>query len=97
MSNIPMSTTWVFLGLLAGREFAIAWLTQIRSTKDVAKIVAGDAGKAGIGLVISVVLAFSAPYLKSAFEPSKEVVELKVPELPHMTQLVGVNNAIKNP
>lgn len=84
MSNIPMSTTWVFLGLLAGREFAIAWLTQIRSTKDVAKIVASDAGKAVIGLVISIALAFSAPYLKSAFEPSKEVVELKVPEVPHM-------------
>ena len=25
-SNIPMSTTWVFLGLLAGREFAISML-----------------------------------------------------------------------
>jgi len=48
-------------------------------------------------LVISIALAFSAPYLKSAFEPSKEVVEVKVPEVPHMTQLEGVNDAIKNP
>ncbi|MCA9682528.1 MAG: hypothetical protein KC457_10060, partial [Myxococcales bacterium] len=24
MSNIPMSTTWVFVGLLAGRELAMA-------------------------------------------------------------------------
>ena len=81
MSNIPMSTTWVFLGLLAGREFAIAWITQLRSTKDVAKIVASDAGKAGIGLGVSIALAFTAPYLKHAFEPSKEVAEIKVPEV----------------
>lgn len=25
-SNIPMSTTWVFLGLLAGREFAMSMI-----------------------------------------------------------------------
>jgi len=97
MSNIPMSTTWVFLGLLAGREFAIAWLTQLRSTKDVAKIVASDAGKAGLGLAVSIALAFSAPYLKSAFEPSKEVAEIKVHEVPHVATLEGVNYVIKNP
>jgi len=67
MSNIPMSTTWVFLGLLAGREFAIVWVTHIRKESDVAKIVFSDMSKAGIGLIISIALAFSAPYLKSAF------------------------------
>ncbi|HHD75767.1 MAG TPA: hypothetical protein ENK95_02955 [Campylobacterales bacterium] len=67
MSNIPMSTTWVFLGLLAGREFAIAWVTQMRKQEDVLKIVLSDAGKAIIGLIVSVSLAFSAPYLKTLF------------------------------
>jgi len=90
MSNIPMSTTWVFLGLLAGREFAIAWITQLRSTKDVAKIVASDAGKAGIGLGVSIALAFTAPYLKHAFEPSKEVAEIKVPEVSRTAKVAEI-------
>ncbi len=28
-SNVPMSTTWVFLGLLAGREIAIRYITEL--------------------------------------------------------------------
>ncbi len=64
MSNIPMSTTWVFLGLLAGREFAIATITHMRDHKDVLKIVGSDMGKAAIGLSVSVALAFSAPTIK---------------------------------
>lgn len=28
-SNIPMSTTWVFVGLLAGRQFAIRAINRI--------------------------------------------------------------------
>lgn len=59
MSNIPMSTTWVFLGLIAGREFAIATLDKIRSVGATAKIVGMDAAKALTGLVISVILALS--------------------------------------
>lgn len=68
MSHIPMSTTWVFLGLLAGREFAIAWVTQLRKSSDVLKVVGSDAGKATIGLAISVAIAFTTPYLKGIFE-----------------------------
>ncbi len=78
MSNIPMSTTWVFLGLLAGREFAIAWITQLRSNKEVVKIVATDAGKATLGLVVSVVLAFSAPYIKNVFTGKQEVAKQQI-------------------
>lgn len=63
MSNIPMSTTWVFLGLIAGREFAIATLDKIRSVGATAQIVGMDAAKALTGLVISVVLALSLPPL----------------------------------
>jgi hypothetical protein len=62
-SNVPMSTTWVFLGLLAGREIAIGWITQIRSNREVASIVSRDLGKAVIGVVVSVGLALSAPFL----------------------------------
>lgn len=69
MSNIPMSTTWVFLGLLAGREFAIAWLTHLRTNKQTAHIVGSDAGKAMIGLAVSIALAFSIPLLKEPMQP----------------------------
>jgi len=93
MSNIPMSTTWVFLGLLAGREFAIAWLTHLRSTKDVVKIVSSDAGKATMGLAVSIALAFSAPYLKNAFEPSAPKIAQK--ELPQIPQSISTNDSTK--
>lgn len=61
MSNIPMSTTWVFLGLLAGREFAIAFHMYNPSVHETSKIVAGDAAKALFGLAISLALAFGLP------------------------------------
>lgn len=64
MSNMPMSTTWVFLGLLAGREFAIATHMYKPSVQDTARIVAKDAGKAALGLAVSVVLAIGLPALQ---------------------------------
>lgn len=66
-SSIPMSTTWVFLGLLAGREFAIAYISELRKTSEVRAVVLSDVSKATIGLVISLILAFSAPHLKALF------------------------------
>ncbi len=63
MSNIPMSTTWVFLGLLAGREFAISLHMYKPSTRETAKIVSSDAAKALFGLAVSLVLAFGLPVL----------------------------------
>lgn len=62
-SNMPMSTTWVFLGLLAGREFAIGWVNKLRSMAETSKIVGGDALKAGIGLAVSVAIALALPRL----------------------------------
>lgn len=66
LNNIPMSTTWVFLGLIAGREFAIATIDKIRPTEATARIVFMDAGKAFLGLVVSVALAVSLPPLAAA-------------------------------
>lgn len=63
VSNIPMSTTWVFLGLIAGREFGLALLTRMRSGADVVNVALSDIGKAYIGLVISVDLARGLPAL----------------------------------
>lgn len=63
LNNIPMSTTWVFLGLMAGREVAIATIDKVRSRGATFQIIFSDAGKAFFGLVISVVLALGLPRL----------------------------------
>lgn len=60
-SNMPMSTTWVFIGLLAGRQIAITLHMYKPPMNETAKIVFSDAMKAGIGLLISVVLASGIP------------------------------------
>ena len=57
ISNIPMSTTWVFLGLLAGREIAMTIKLKQRDMRGVTRMVFQDMGKAFLGLVVSVVLA----------------------------------------
>ncbi|PIE10224.1 MAG: hypothetical protein CSA72_09485 [Rhodobacterales bacterium] len=61
MSAIPMSTTWVFLGLLAGREFAISFHMYEPSTRETAMIVREDVLKALLGLAVSLLLAFGLP------------------------------------
>lgn len=61
--NMPMSTTWVFLGLLAGREVGIALRLNLRKNKKVYNMIFKDAGKAFSGSVIAVILALFLPYL----------------------------------
>ena len=60
---MPMSTTWVFLGLLAGRELAIANNLQIRPFPETVMLILVDMGKATIGLGVSIILAFGLPWL----------------------------------
>ncbi|WP_324238365.1 hypothetical protein [Okeania sp.] len=61
-SKIPMSTTWVFLGLLAGREVAITYNFQHREMKETGKMIFSDALKAFAGLGVSVLIAFGLPH-----------------------------------
>jgi hypothetical protein len=57
-SNVPMSTTWVFLGLLAGREIAFALNSHGElGLKRAFKLARKDMVKAGFGLAVSVVIA----------------------------------------
>ena len=63
LSNVPMSTTWVFLGLLAGREFAVGFATMLRSNRESVMLVIKDAFKGAIGLAASVAVAFSVTRL----------------------------------
>ncbi len=69
-AKMPMSTTWVFLGLLAGREIGIAIQMRHRSAGKVSQIIFSDAGKALIGSVVSVALALALPFLASKFTPN---------------------------
>lgn len=59
-SNIPMSTTWVFIGLLAGREIAMSFTDAMgkgKPFKRSLKLMGKDAGYALIGLAVSIALA----------------------------------------
>ena len=58
LNNIPMSTTWVFLGVLAGREIALYNRLRFITEKKVYKHVIKDITKAIIGLVVSIVVVF---------------------------------------
>lgn len=61
-SNIPMSTTWVFIGLLAGREIAMSFTDARGKGKPLGvslKLVGKDAGYALFGLGVSIALAIA--------------------------------------
>lgn len=63
LNNVPMSTTWVFIGLLGGRELAIALSKSKKLSKRKARIYRAytlarkDIFKATIGLIVSLILA----------------------------------------
>lgn len=61
-SNIPMSTTWIFLGLLGGRELAMQFSKQTDANRTLVQTLAmigRDVGFATIGLIVSVALAIA--------------------------------------
>ena len=64
LNSIPMSTTWVFIGILAGRELAITYLLNKTKINYTYIIIAKDFAKVNIGLAVSVVIAFLIQYLK---------------------------------
>ncbi|MCR9066311.1 MAG: hypothetical protein NXI00_20235 [Cytophagales bacterium] len=63
LNSIPMSTTWVFIGLLTGREMAITTLSKHRKMKKLFPMVSADFGKLVIGMTVSVLIALGVNYL----------------------------------
>jgi hypothetical protein len=61
VNNLPMSTTWVFVGLLAGRELGMHIQSHDKSKKYIKtfKLIGRDIMSVTIGLIISVILAVS--------------------------------------
>ena len=85
MSNIPMSTTWVFLGLLAGRELALAFRLRHRTISESILLAGKDVGKAAIGLAVSVALAIGLPILDRSLQqgfPDSATVAERTGEVP---------------
>jgi len=64
VNDIPMSTTWVFVGLLTGRELAIASFRQKDGIKKVFPIVGRDFLKLMVGLAASVGIVLVVQYAK---------------------------------
>lgn len=59
-SKIPMSTTWVFIGLLGGRELAMAWRgTSTRTWRQAVALLGKDFLYAAIGLIVSLIIAIA--------------------------------------
>ena len=88
--KMPMSTTWVFLGLLAGREVGIAIRLKLRKKNKVSNLIFRDAGKAFFGSAIAVVLALFLPMfvkptaadsLEKQAEAVVEAAEVQEPDL----------------
>lgn len=76
VSDIPMSTTWVFLGLIAGREFGFSIMEKALSVPHAMKLSVSDASKAYIGLVISINMAVGLPLLARVLtEPNLNLAE----------------------
>ena len=62
-NDIPMSTTWVFVGLLCGRELAISTLMQNYKFKYVFPIIGRDFLKMMLGLIVSVGIVLAIHYV----------------------------------
>ncbi|MEL6719276.1 MAG: hypothetical protein AAFP82_11215, partial [Bacteroidota bacterium] len=56
--KLPMSTTWVFIGLLAGRELGMRLNLERKLSSAVTRMIFADLGKVFFGLIVSVLLVF---------------------------------------
>lgn len=82
VSDIPMSTTFVFLGLIAGREYGFSLMQKSLSLVKSWKMSISDASKAFIGLAVSINMAVGLPLLGQA---------ISNPELDLREALPGAN------
>jgi phosphate/sulfate permease len=66
LNAIPMSTTWVFVGILAGREIAINYLNDKTKLQNSYKLIVKDFAKVNVGLALSVFIVYLIQLLKGA-------------------------------
>jgi len=63
LNDLPMSTTWVFVGLLCGRELAISTMNKEYKFKYVFPLIGKDFVKMIFGLSISVAIVLAIHYI----------------------------------
>ena len=74
LNNLPMSTTWVFIGLLGGRELSISLAKKQakkrrKSLQKSLKFIRKDVQHALVGLMISIILAILVnPVIREAMQ-----------------------------
>lgn len=64
INNLPMSTTWVFIGFLAGRELGLFYRLQHKPSKKVWAGIGKDFFKVVTGLVVSVLIVYLVVLIK---------------------------------
>ena len=62
LNDLPMSTTWVFVGLLCGRELAISTMNKDYKFKYVFPLIGKDFVKMIFGLSVSVAIVLAIHY-----------------------------------
>ena len=62
LNDLPMSTTWVFVGLLCGRELAISTMNKDYKFKYVFPLIGKDFVKMIFGLSVSVAIVLEINY-----------------------------------
>jgi phosphate/sulfate permease len=65
LNTIPMSTTWAFVGILAGREIAISYLLKKHKLTKTYRMIVKDFAKVNIGLFVSILIAYLIQFLKT--------------------------------
>lgn len=64
LNNVPMSTTWVFIGILAGREIALNLVLRRNEARaKMFKSLGMDLAKVMLGLAVSIALVFAVKFL----------------------------------
>ena len=76
VNTIPMSTTWVFIGVLAGREIALYNRLRYITQKKVYKHIIKDITKAIFGLVVSISVVFALNHHQRIFEVIQHYLSL---------------------
>ena len=75
LNDIPMSTTWVFVGLLCGRELAMATVNGKEKFKVVFPLIGKDFLKMMVGLAASLAIVLSIHYVIVPLEDAQKEIE----------------------
>lgn len=77
LNDIPMSTTWVFVGLLCGRELAMATVNGKEKFKVVFPLIGKDFLKMMVGLAASLAIVLSIHYVIVPLEDAQKEIEVE--------------------